>query len=86
MPECPTERLADSQGVTVVGLTWQDVEDIGFELAQAFPDEDPKQVPMPELLRLVTELDDFEDDPEKVDEKTLESIAHAWQEEFAHPA
>lgn len=75
-----------SAEVTVVGLTWQDVEDIGFELAQAYPDEDPSQVPMPELLRLVTELDDFEDDPEKVDERTLASIAHAWQEEFAHQA
>ena len=67
-----------------MGLTWEDVEDIAFELAQAYPEEDPKQVPMPELLRLVTELDDFEDDPEKVDENTLESISRAWQEEFAH--
>ncbi|HEV2037957.1 MAG TPA: Fe-S cluster assembly protein IscX, partial [Candidatus Eremiobacteraceae bacterium] len=74
------------EGVRVVGLTWQDVEDIGFELSQAYPDEDPKQVPMPELLRLVTELDDFEDDPEKVDELTLERIAAAWAEEFAHQA
>ncbi|MBC5806806.1 MAG: Fe-S assembly protein IscX [Candidatus Eremiobacter antarcticus] len=66
-----------------MGLTWQDVDDIGFELAQAYPEEDPKQIAMPELLRLVTELDDFEDDPEKVDEDTLQSIARAWQEEFA---
>jgi FeS assembly protein IscX len=42
-----------------MGLTWQDVEDIGFELAQAHPDENPDQVPMPELLQLVTDLDDF---------------------------
>ena len=69
-----------------MGLTWQDVEDIAFELAQAFPEDDPKQVPMPELLRLVTELDDFEDDPEQVDELTLERIAQAGAEEFAHPA
>ncbi len=41
---------------------------------------------MPDLLRLVTELDDFEDDPEKVDELTLERIAQAWGEEFAHQA
>jgi len=67
-----------------VGLTWQDVEDIAFELADSYPDEDPKQMPMPELLRLVTELDDFEDDPEKVDEETLERIAQAWSEELAH--
>jgi FeS assembly protein IscX len=69
-----------------VGLTWQDVEDIAFELAETYPDEDPTQMPMPELLRLVTELDDFEDDPEKVDEQTLESIAQAWSEELAHQA
>ena len=66
-----------------MGLTWQDIEDIGYELAQAHPDEDPSQIDMPELLRLVTELDDFEDDPERVDEKTLERIAGAWREEFA---
>jgi len=69
-----------------VGLTWQDVEDIAFELAQSYPDEDPAHMPMPELLRLVTELDDFEDDPEKVDEQTLEHIAQAWSEELAHQA
>jgi len=66
-----------------MGLTWQDVEDIGYELAQAHPDEDPSQVELPELLRLVTELDDFEDDPERADEKILARIASAWREEFA---
>ena len=66
-----------------MGLTWQDIEDIGFELAQAHPDEDPAQVDLPELLRLVTELDDFEDDPERADEKTLQRIATAWREELA---
>lgn len=69
-----------------MGLTWQDVEDIGFELAQAHPDEDPARVSLPDVLRMVTELDDFEDDPEKVDEGTLERISRAWQEEFAHNA
>lgn len=66
-----------------MGLTWRDIEDIGFELAQAHPDDDPSQVALPELLRLVTELDDFEDDPERADEQTLERIASAWREEFA---
>ncbi|HXM17686.1 MAG TPA: Fe-S cluster assembly protein IscX [Candidatus Tumulicola sp.] len=65
-----------------MGLTWQDVEDIGFELAQAHPDKDPREVPLPELLQLVTDLDDFEDDPERVDEGTLERIAAAWREEL----
>ena len=69
-----------------MGLSWQDVEDIGLELAQAHPDEDPTHVPMPELLQLVTDLDDFEDDPERVDEATLERIAAAWREEFAQQA
>ena len=65
-----------------MGLTWQDVEDIGFELAQAHPDADPREVPLPELLQLVTDLDDFEDNPERVDENTLERIAAAWREEL----
>lgn len=69
-----------------MSLTWQDVEDIGFELAQAHPDEDPDRVAMADLLRLVTELDDFEDDPEKADEETLKRVAAAWREEFAHNA
>lgn len=69
-----------------MGLTWQDIEDIGFELAQAHPDEDPAHVALPDLLRMVTELDDFEDDPEKADERTLARIAQAWQKEFAHNA
>jgi len=66
-----------------MSLTWQDVEDIGFELAQAHPDEDPEAIPLPDVLRMVTELDDFEDDPERVDEQTLKRIADAWQKEFA---
>jgi FeS assembly protein IscX len=69
-----------------MGLTWKDVEDIGFELAQAHPDEDPGQVPLPELLQMVTDLDDFEDDPERVDEGTLQRIAAAWHVEFAEKA
>jgi FeS assembly protein IscX len=69
-----------------MGLTWQDVDDIGFELAQAHPDEDPGHIALPELLRMVTELDDFEDDPERVDEGTLERIAQAWEDAFAHNA
>ncbi len=69
-----------------MGLTWQDVEDIAIELAETYPEEDPRQLPLPELLRLVTELDDFEDDPEQVNPATLERIAQAWSEELAHQA
>src|SRR6516165_7838741 len=70
----PFESAAGERGMSM-GLTWQDVEDIGFELAQAHPDENPAQVELPELLQLVTDLDDFEDDPERVDEQTLARIA-----------
>ncbi|MDQ2818204.1 MAG: Fe-S cluster assembly protein IscX [Candidatus Eremiobacteraeota bacterium] len=69
-----------------MGLTWQDVDDIGFELGQAHPDQDPAILEMPALLRMVTELDDFEDDPERVDEATLQRIAVAWREELAQNA
>ena len=67
-----------------MSLTWQDVEEIAAELVRDYPDEDPSRVALPELLRLVTDLEDFEDDPERVDEATLRRIAAAWQVEFAH--
>lgn len=75
-----------AKGGMSVSLTWQDVEDIGFELAQAHPNQDPGNVALPDLLRLVTDLEDFEDDPERVDERTLNKIAAAWKEEAGQRA
>jgi FeS assembly protein IscX len=62
-------------------ISWTDIEEIGIELAEKFPDVDPLSVRFTDLHKWVTELADFEDDPKKSNEKILEAIQMAWLEE-----
>ena len=62
-------------------LKWTDVYDIGYELFEAHPDQDPLTVKFTDLHRFVTELPDFDDDPKRSNEKILEAIQMAWLEE-----
>ena len=62
-------------------LTWTDVHEIGFRLAEKFPDLDPLTVRFTDLHRWVTELEGFEGDPKKSNEKVLEAIQMAWVDE-----
>jgi FeS assembly protein IscX len=63
-------------------LTWDDAEDIGIELAEKFPEQDPLKVRFTDLHRWVTELDQFGDDPKASNEGKLEAIQMAWLEEY----
>lgn len=63
-------------------LTWQNLDDIALSLYEKFPDMDPKQVRFTDLLKWITELEDFDDDPLKSNEAKLERIQMAWLEEF----
>jgi len=63
-------------------LTWNDAEDIGIELSEKYPDLDPLTVRFTDLHRYVTELPDFQDDPQKSNEAKLEAIQMAWHEEY----
>ncbi|MBI3091813.1 MAG: Fe-S cluster assembly protein IscX [Candidatus Tectomicrobia bacterium] len=65
-----------------MGLTWQDAEEIGIQLFEKFPQTDPLGVRFTDLHRWVTELDEFEDDAKKSNEKILEAIQMAWLEEY----
>ena len=62
-------------------LTWKDTDEIAYSLIDAHPDQDPLKLSFPKLHKLVTELEDFGDDPEKSSESILESIQMAWYEE-----
>ncbi|MBI1336696.1 MAG: Fe-S cluster assembly protein IscX [Phycisphaera sp.] len=63
-------------------LTWTDVEDLGLELAEKFPDRDPFSVRFTELREMVEALDDFDKGTTKhVNESILEAIQVAWNEE-----
>ena len=62
-------------------LTWKDTDEIAYSLIDAHPDQDPLKLSFPKLHKLIVELEDFGDDPEKSSESILESIQMAWYEE-----
>ncbi len=59
-------------------LKWLDTLDISLELIEKFPEKDPQWVSFVDLRRLVIELDAFDDDPDKCNERILESIQSHW--------
>ena len=62
-------------------LKWVDVLEIAMSLSEAHEDLDPRYINFVNLRRLVTELPEFDDDPERSGEKILEAIQAAWIEE-----
>lgn len=65
-----------------MGLKWDDPEDLAIELADAHEGLDPLTVRFTDLHRMVTELDEFDDDPKASTEGVLEAIQMAWLEEY----
>lgn len=62
-------------------MKWTDVREIAIELLEAHPDVDPQYVRFTDLHRWVTELEDFNDDPDNSGEKILEAIQMMWIDE-----
>ncbi|MBE9610252.1 Fe-S cluster assembly protein IscX [Chitinilyticum piscinae] len=62
-------------------MKWTDSRDIAIELAEKFPEIDPKTVRFTDLMQWVLELDGFSDDPKHCGEKILEAIQLAWMDE-----
>ncbi len=62
-------------------MKWTDSLDIAIELAEAHPEIDPRTIRFTDLHRWVTELPEFDDDPEHSGEKILEAIQMAWIDE-----
>jgi FeS assembly protein IscX len=62
-------------------LKWVDTLDIALDLIDAHPDIDPQYIRFTDLHQWVTELEDFNDDPERSNEKILEAIQMMWIEE-----
>ena len=63
-------------------LDWDDAEEIGIQLAEKFPDQDPLSTRFTELHKWVTELAGFTGDPKLSNEGKLEAIQMAWLEEY----
>ena len=64
-----------------MSLKWTDTLDIAIELEQRHGDVDPQYVRFTDLHGWVCALDDFDDDPERSNEKILEAIQMAWIDE-----
>lgn len=64
-----------------MGLRWNDIHDIAIELEDAHPDVDILQVRFTDLWKWIQDLDGFDDDPTKSNEKVLEAIQMAWLDE-----
>lgn len=64
-------------------MRWNDTREIAIALYEKYPDVKPLDVRFTDLHRWVTELPDFDDDPQRSNEKMLEAIQMAWLEETA---
>jgi len=64
-----------------MSLTWTDTLDIAIELVETHTDVDPQYIRFTDLHAWVCALADFEDDPERSNEKILEAIQMAWIDE-----
>lgn len=62
-------------------MKWTDIDDIAIALYEGHPDVDPRKIRFTDLHRWVTELEDFDDIPERSGEKILEAIQAAWIDE-----
>ncbi len=64
-----------------MSLKWTDTLDIAIELAERHDDIDPQYIRFTDLHSWVCELEDFDDDPNRSNEKILEAIQMAWIDE-----
>ena len=62
-------------------MIWTDVNEIAIELYEKYPDTDPTYILFTDLQRMVTELENFEDEKDRVNERILETIQMLWLEE-----
>ncbi|MCB2082150.1 MAG: Fe-S cluster assembly protein IscX [Hyphomicrobiales bacterium] len=62
-------------------MKWTNIRDIAIALEDKYPEVDNINLRFTDLHRWVIELEDFEDDPSKSNEKILEAIQVAWMDE-----
>ena len=62
-------------------MKWKDTIDIAIALEEKFPDKDNLNLRFTDLHKWIIELDEFSDDPQKSNEKILESIQMSWIDE-----
>ena len=62
-------------------MRWTDINDIAIDLEDKHPDVDVVNLRFTDLHKWVCELEGFDDDPKRSNEKILEAIQMAWLDE-----
>ncbi len=62
-------------------MKWQDTQEIAIALEEKYPEKDNINLRYTDFHKWIIELDEFDDDPNKSNEKILEAIQTAWIEE-----
>jgi FeS assembly protein IscX len=62
-------------------MKWTDILDIAISLEEKHGDKDNVNLRFTDLHKWICELEDFDDDPNKSNEKILEAIQMAWIDE-----
>ena len=62
-------------------MRWIDTNDSALDLLENFPEVDPLSIRFTDLRAWIVALPNFDDDPNKCNEKILEAIQMAWIEE-----
>ncbi len=63
-------------------MKWADIHDIAIELSELKPEIDPITVRFTDLWQWVMDLEEFDDERDRCNEKILEAIQAAWIEEL----
>lgn len=62
-------------------MKWSDIHDIAIALEEKYPDKEILEIRFTDLWKWVQELEGFDDDPQRSNEKILEAIQMAWLDE-----
>ena len=62
-------------------MRWTDILDIAIALDEKFPNQTPQTLNFVDLRQMVLDLPDFDDAPNRCNERILEAIQSAWLEE-----
>ncbi len=62
-------------------MKWTDIYDIAISLEETHPNADLMKLRFTDLQKWVMELDGFDDDAARCNEKILEAIQQAWIDE-----
>ena len=62
-------------------MRWTDIYDIAIGLEEKYPNYDILGMLFTDLQKLVINLEGFNDDPKKCNEKILEAIQQTWLDE-----